>query len=117
MKHYPEILEFGASIHNFKTFQSYITPKVGSKFKMTKDAEKKHDLTIKGLFKMPAGERPTFDKVWSDFLKWLSENGFDLKKPIVLCAFNGFAFDHKLLVYHLKQYNIPLLHNIILIDP
>ena len=66
---------------------------------------------------MPAGERPTFDKIWSDFLKWLSENDFDLKKPIVLCAFNGFAFDHKLLVYHLKQYNIPLLHNIIFIDP
>ena len=71
MKHYPEILEFGACIHNFKTFQSYITPKVGSKFKMTKDAEKKHDLTIEALFKMPAGERPTFDKIWADFLKWL----------------------------------------------
>ena len=35
MNHYPEILEFGASIHNFKTFQSFITPKVGRKFKMT----------------------------------------------------------------------------------
>ena len=34
MKHYTEILEFGASIHNFKTFQSFITPKVGRKFKI-----------------------------------------------------------------------------------
>ena len=35
MKHYPEILEFGACIHNFKTFHSFITPKVGRKFKIT----------------------------------------------------------------------------------
>ena len=66
---------------------------------------------------MPAQQRPTFDKIWEDFLEWLTSNGFDLKKQIVLCAFNGLTFDHKLLVYHLKQYNIPLLHNIIFIDP
>ena len=68
MKHYPEILEFGACIHNFKTFHSYITPKVGSKFKMTQGATNKNKISKEALFKMPAQERPTFDKIWEDFL-------------------------------------------------
>ena len=117
MEHYPEILEFGACIHNLKTYHSFITPKVGSNFRMSQGAMKKNGLSKEALFKMPADQRPTFDKVWADFLDWLSENGYDLKKHIVFCAFSGFTFDHKLLVHHLKQYNIALPRTFLLIDP
>ena len=117
MKQYPEILEFGACIYNFKTFQSFITPKVGNRFRMAEGASKKNGITKEALFKMPAKQRPTFDKLWADFLDWLTENALDLKKPLVLCAFSGFTFDHKLLIHHLKEYNISLPRTFILIDP
>ena len=62
-------------------------------------------------------ERPTLDLMWEHFMSWLRKQNYSMEQPILLCAFNGFDFDFKILLHHLKSYSIELPKTWYLIDP
>ena len=67
--------------------------------------------------KKPVLHRPKFDIDWTGFLDWISALDLEPEKQIVLCAYNGFCFDFRVLLFHLDRYNIKIAPNILLIDP
>ena len=70
----PWIIEFGAATPDGKEFKSMVTP--GSlDFHIHPDATEINGWNRKKLLALPVAERPTFDKVWKNFLKWMREDG------------------------------------------
>ena len=67
--------------------------------------------------KKPVLQRPKLDIVWAKFLGWISALDLDPTKQIILCAYNGFCFDFRVLLIHLDRYNIKIAPNTLLIDP
>lgn len=66
---------------------------------------------------MPKENRPTLKVAWIKFRNWINSIVPDTMQQIVLCAFNGFGFDFRILLYHLDRYLIKIPSHWILIDP
>ena len=116
-KDLPHIVSFGACSHDFKLFHTYVTP-YDPDCVFTMKASSINKVTRQSLYQKPESERPVFHRAWKQFLQWLDEIGYDLTEPIVLCAFNGFNFDFKLILHHLELYKESYeLRKIYLVDP
>ena len=50
-------------------------------------------------------------------MSFLETSQVDQEQWIILCAYNGFEFDFKVLLHHLKEENIALNPKFLLIDP
>ena len=83
-------------------FKSLVTPK-DPNFTIPAGASGVHGWTKERLLALPENERPTFNVVWKNFLKWLREETMiNLEHNVFLCAYNGFGFDFRLIVHNLK---------------
>ena len=77
-----------------------------------------HGWTKERLLALPENERPTFNVVWKNFLKWLrEETPINLEYNVFLCAYNGFGFDFRLIIHNLKSINLPFAQRWVLVDP
>ena len=67
--------------------------------------------------KKPASERPKLDIVWAEFLDWISTLNLNTEEQIIFCAYGGFSFDFRVLLWQLNRYNLKIAPDILLIDP
>ena len=112
----PDILQFGAVTSNRKRFMRFITP-ANPDFVIHADASKKHGIYKEEFLKKDPSKRKGFATVWDEFLDFLKSNHFDKTDRVVLCAYNGFRFDFRVLLFHLKEFNFKLPKNTLLVDP
>ena len=113
----PWIIEFGAATPDGKEFKSMVTP--GSlDFHIHPDATEINGWNRKKLLALPVAERPTFDKVWKNFLKWMREDGkINPQQNICLSAYNGFGFDFRVILNNLRYFGVSWKKEYILVDP
>ena len=67
--------------------------------------------------KIPEDKRKDFATVWSEFIDWFAIRPPKRGSNFVFCAYNGFDYDFRLLLHHLKENAIKLPKNCFLIDP
>ena len=116
-KEMPSIIEFAVYHQHDKRFRSMVTPK-DPNFTIAEGAAAVHRWTKEKLLALPEYERPTFDVVWKNFLKWLrEETTINMDHNVFLCAYNGLGFDFRLIVHDLKSYNLPFAQRWVLVDP
>ena len=59
----------------------------------------------------------SFLKVWELFINWVENLGFNLKKDIYLCAYNGYDFDFRVMIHELRREGYEIQQNFKLVDP
>ena len=101
---------------NVNTFARFVTPS-DPNFVIPLAASKKNKIYKDELLEKPENKRKDFATVWSEFMNWITTNHPSKTSNFVLCAYNGFDFDFRLLVYHLKENAIKIPKNCYLIDP
>ena len=94
-----------------------ITPKGNEDFEINLGAANVHGWTKERLLSLPNSERPTIKDAWIAFFSWAKEVTLLKDKPIVLCAYNGFLFDYRLLIHNLSYFGYVIKDTILLIDP
>jgi len=98
----PYILQFSAVYDNLKHFNHLVWP-TNEKFEIHPKASE-----VNGF------KRPEFDEkvginklsmleVWKLFITWIEGLGFNLKKDIYLCAYNGYHFDFRVVIHELRR--------------
>jgi len=112
----PDILQFAIVTSNRKRFMRFVTP-ANPDFVINPKASKKHGIYKEEFLKKDPSKRKGFATVWDEFLDFIESNHFHLTDRFVLCAFNGFRFDFRVLLFHLKEFNIKLPKNTLLVDP
>jgi len=94
-----------------------ITPKDNDDFEIAPGATEVHGWTKHELLSLPIEERPNIKDAWISFLAWAKETRVLEDKPIVLCAYNGFGFDFRLLIHNLRYFDHEITEDLLLIDP
>ena len=104
----PSIIQFTAKYCHLEVFNTMITPKDNEHFEIHQEASEVHGWTKDGLLSLPIDQRPSIKKAWFDFLSWAKEIRMLKKKPIVLCSYNGFGFDFRVLIQNLSLYDVTI---------
>ena len=94
-----------------------ITPKGNDEFEIHPEATAIHGWSKEKLLELPIAQRPTIKDAWIDFISWAKKTTMLPKKPLVLCAYNGFGFDFRILIDNLSYFDFEIKNNILLIDP
>ena len=101
----PWIIQFTVKTAHNKIFNTMITPKDNDDFDIPSGATEVHGWTKDELLSLPIEERPNIKDAWISFLAWAEETKVLKDEPIVLCAYNGFGFDFRLLIHNLRYFN------------
>ena len=86
-------------------------------FTISPEATKVNGWTKESLIKAYKGIIFSFWEVWSLFLCWLKDIGFDIDKDIYLCAYNGYHFHFRMLVCEFRRAGLEKTRNFKLLDP
>ena len=94
-----------------------ITPPVED-FEIHPKATEVHGWTKEKLLALPQRERPSFAQAWSQLKKQLKIcKDLLYDRNVILCAYNGFGFDFRILVHHWDYFGLRVQKNFILVDP
>ena len=113
---FPWILSIAGCNSNVNTFARFVTPS-DPNFVIPLKASEKNNIYKDEFLEKPKNKRKDFATVWSEFMNWIATNHPSGGSNFVLCAYNGFDFDFRLLLHHLKENAIKIPKNCYLIDP
>ena len=112
----PYIIQFTAMSHEQTMFDSMITPR-NQDFEIHPEAYDIHGWSKDDLLELPLEKRPYLDQVWNQFLEWIKTLAIAPDNRIILCAYNGFGFDFRVLIHNLEEFGIKIALDCWLIDP
>ena len=113
---FPWILSIAGCNSNVNTFARFVTPS-DPNWTIPISATRKNKIYKDEFLAKPENKRKDFATVWSEFMNWIATSHPSRGSDFVLCAYNGFDYDFRLLLHHLKENAIKLPKNCWLMDP